>query len=313
MSYNRDLAAQHIIENLHSYSVDEIINAIRYLGRTKNLKLLSYFFTHSGRAFLLLRQSLIDISLTKRARVDLTLEVIKQFYHLDDLTPLDYMLSESETFKDSQFFEAIKIAEEEEYSLFLSEIVRNPTIFKEEIRKKASEALFRARELPRSKPIPKEKDVRTRSNHRVDEVKQVFISYKKVDQSFTDNVVNYLTDFHSHEFEIIYDKLEIVAGDSLPQKINSMLDRYESCIMVWTPAYFQEAGWAQIEKDALLNKRVRDKKRFVPILLKGKISDIPPIMSHYVFVDFRDYEKEHNPVVFTKRMQEVITGLKKEE
>jgi len=316
MSNDRDLAAQHIIENLHSYSDDEIINAIRYLGRTKNVKLLTYFFTPSARAYLFMRKSVVNFRLSSRARparADITLEVIKQFYHLDDLSPFKNMLLNPTSFSDIHFFEAIKISGEKGYTLFLSEITKNPINFKEEIRKRASDELFRARELPIFEAIPKEKDVRTRSHHRVDEVKQVFISYKKADRSFTDNVVNYLTDFHSHEFEIIYDNLEIVAGDSLPQKINSMLDRYETCIMIWTPAYFQEAGWAQIEKDALLNKRVRDKKRFVPILLKGKISDIPPIMSHYVFVDFRDYEKEHNPVVFTKRMQEVVTGLKKEE
>jgi len=144
-------------------------------------------------------------------------------------------------------------------------------------------------------------------------LKQVFISYKKTDQWFADEVVNYLSEFHRSEFEILYDEFEIVAGDSLPQALNSMLDRSETSLMVWSPDYFSEGGWAQVEKDGLLSKRVREGRRFVPLFLRGESSVIPTLFSQYVYVDFREYEKKKDPVIFVRKMNEVVRGLKKEE
>ena len=119
--------------------------------------------------------------------------------------------------------------------------------------------------------------------------------------------------FHRDEFDLQFDEFNIVGGDILPDEINKMLDKYESAIMIWSPEYFQEIGWASIEKNAILNRRVYEKKRFVPILLKGKRSMIPKVFAHFVSVDMRGYNENKDPVLFTKRMNEVIIGLKKND
>lgn len=33
------------------------------------------------------------------------------------------------------------------------------------------------------------------------------------------------------------------------------------------------------------------------------------MFSHYVYVDFREYEKNKNPVEFNKKMKEVVDGI----
>ena len=104
----------------------------------------------------------------------------------------------------------------------------------------------------------------------------------------------------------------MIAGDSLPKALNTMLGRSETSIMVWSPDYFSERGWAAVEKDGILSKRVREGKRFVPLFLRGRSSIIPTLFSQYVYVDFREYEKKKDPVLFRIQMEKVIAGLRKE-
>ena len=103
------------------------------------------------------------------------------------------------------------------------------------------------------------------------------------------------------EFEILYDEFEVVAGDSLPQALNTMLDKSETSMMVWSPDYFSESGWAAVEKDGILSKRVREGKRFVPLFLRGKSSIIPTLFNQYVYVDFKEYQRKKDPVEFSDK------------
>jgi hypothetical protein len=90
-----------------------------------------------------------------------------------------------------------------------------------------------------------------------------------------------------------------------------MLDSYDKSIMIWTPDYFEEIGWAQIEKNTIMRQRIYDGKRFVPIILRGDRSIIPSIFQDYVPADFINYGINRSQEIFNKKMLEVIKGLRK--
>jgi len=110
----------------------------------------------------------------------------------------------------------------------------------------------------------------------------------------------------------LFDELIVYAGDSLPEVLNDMLEKYDCSIMIWSPEYFVESGWAKIERDAIIQRRVSEGTRFVPLLLRGGRSMIPKIFSPYVPVDFTNYEKTKNKVEFQSKMKEVIEGIKRD-
>lgn len=304
----KEQTATTIINNPREYSVVEIINAIRYFGRIKNIEQLSRVLIIDMNVFLL--------QLTEREKWSLSiLEAIKQFEYFDDIEPLGVVIQSPAQYDNEHLIEVIKIAGNHEHHRFLQLIAQNTIDIDEEIRKLANEELFKRRSkgiitmpyeiLPEANSSAK----RNNNENMLRDLKQVFISYKKKEQRFANEVVSYLTEFHHTEFEILYDEFEVFAGDSLPDVLNSMLDRSETSLMVWTPEYFSERGWAQVEKDGLLSKRVREGKRFVPLFLRGESNIIPTLFSQYVFVDFREYEKNKDPVIFRKKMDEVVRGL----
>ena len=310
----REAAAITISENLEDYSTDEIINAIRYLGRVKNVRELDKIIFPMK-----LLRPILDPD-KKRARTDkmslVKLEAIKQFEFLENLEILERIVQFHTSFNESHLLEVVRISGNKEYLKPLQYIIQNPDKFTEEIRIKANEELFKRRGrgkgivamdyILESNDRGREYVTKTRSSG----LKQVFISYKKIDQNFADKVVSYLTEFFHDEFEILYDEFEVIAGDSLPKALNTMLGRSETSIMVWSPDYFSERGWAAVEKDGILSKRVREGKRFVPLFLRGS-SIIPTLFSQYVYVDFREYKKNKDPVLFRRQMEKVIAGLRK--
>jgi len=306
----REAAAITICDNLENYSTDEIINAIRYLGRIGNVpELRKILFPPFPRVISLLTDDFEKHSLAE-------LEAIKQFEFLEDSSSLYDVIESPGPFEEVHLNEVVRIAGNNEDFLILQYVIQNPDEFTEEVRKKANEELFRTRPegiaaldyIEESNDRGRDYDTKTGSSG----LKQVFISYKKIDQMFAAEVVSYLTEFYRDEFEILYDEFEVVAGDSLPKALNTMLDRSETSMMVWSPDYFSESGWAAVEKDGILSKRVREGKRFVPLFLRGESSIIPTLFSQYVYVDFREYEKNRDPVLFRRQMEKVIAGLRKE-
>ena len=154
-------------------------------------------------------------------------------------------------------------------------------------------------------------DLQIKDNINSNRIPKILISYKTVDKWFADKVVKYLRKNHQHDFETLYDDFEILPGDSLSNEINRMLTEYDRSIMVWTPEYFQGIGWAEIEKNAILNRRISEHKKFVPILLRGNRKMIPTIFKDYVPADFRDYVKNRKEQLFDKNMKDVVKGLQK--
>ena len=138
--------------------------------------------------------------------------------------------------------------------------------------------------------------------------KKVFISYKKEDEWFAIKLANYLESNHSDIIKVIIDTKKIYPGDSLPEQINEMLNEYDVSILVMTSNYFIKKGWAKEELESIINKRVREGKRFVPILLKPN-SDIPPLFSKYVYVDYSKYYQNRDETEFEEKTQKLLSGI----
>lgn len=136
----------------------------------------------------------------------------------------------------------------------------------------------------------------------------VFISYKTADQWFAQKVFEYLK---RREFpiQVSIDLEEIFAGDSLPEQLGKLLQSYDVALIVMSPAYFSEGGWAKEEAETIIQNRISKGKRFVPILLSGNSSQIPSIFAKYRFVDFRKYCADRSPEEFRSRIVEVVEGI----
>lgn len=137
----------------------------------------------------------------------------------------------------------------------------------------------------------------------------VLISYKQIDAWFAEKVFAYLSRKYPKRVIPLLDKFEIVAGDSLPEMLDRLLTKYNVAIMIMSPDYFSERGWARAEKESILSRRVRDKVRFIPVLLRGNHSIIPPLIANYKYVNFTRYEKTRDESEFERRMEEVIKGI----
>jgi len=166
---------------------------------------------------------------------------------------LDVLTKSPKIFSKEHFIEAVRIAGNREHLPFLQMVASNTKNIDEEIRKFANEELFKTRSkgviaMPYESISESDSSVKRNNNNEnsLGDLKQVFISYKKIEQRFADEVVSYLTEFHHTEYEILYDEFEVVAGDSLPDALNSMLDRSETSLMIWTPEYFSEGGWVKV-------------------------------------------------------------------
>jgi len=298
--------ARNITKYPMLYSDKEVIRAIRFLAQKGDIKALSdiiYFPTLFKKEYIL--------------------EAIKASRKLETIDFFKFIFTWATLFgfTEDQISEAIDVAIYHDREDLLIMVMESPEKHSIKNRDKVSKYLYEGKEryeLQNEQPEFRGKSpsalrnlIEKQKEDEVSKKKKILISYKTVDKWFADEVVFYLMEKHQHGFVILFDDFEIVPGDSLSSEINRMLEEYDRSIMVWTPEYFQGIGWAEIEKNAILNRRIREHKNFVPILLRGNRQMIPTIFKDYVPADFRDYEENRSQQIFDKKMKDVVKGLKK--
>lgn len=298
--------AKKIAIDTKQYSDIEVFRAIRFLaqhGETSTLDVIIRF-----------------PSLSKEEYV---LEAIKESRKLKTIDFFEYIFTWASTigYTKEHISEAIDVAIHHDREDLLLMVLESPEKFSTENRDKVSKYLYEGKksikiknEQPEFRGINQNalrKLIEKQKEDKLSKKMKILISYKTVDKCFTHKVADYLDTYHKHEFGVLYDEFIILPGDSLGEEINQMLENYDRAIMIWTPNYFEERGWANLEQKSILQQRVSDGKRFVPILLKGDRKMLPATFRDWVPADFREYEKTQSQQVFDKKMKDVVKGLKK--
>ena len=128
---------------------------------------------------------------------------------------------------------------------------------------------------------------------------EVFISYRKGHETFAKALAERLG---REGFVPWFDEWEVLAGDSIPGKIEDGLRRSIAFIPVITNDY-GDGRWANEELQTALTKRVEEDYAVIPVMLDD--CQKPELIRQLRHVDFCD----HDPEKFESRVAEVIDGI----
>lgn len=128
---------------------------------------------------------------------------------------------------------------------------------------------------------------------------QVFISYRAGHDKFAEALANRLG---QEGIVPWFDKWEILAGDSIPGKIEQGLRDSMAFIPIITADY-QEGSWATDELHNAIAKRIEQDYRIIPVLLER--CERPELIRHLRYVDF----SSQDPEIFESKFAELIDGI----
>ena len=130
---------------------------------------------------------------------------------------------------------------------------------------------------------------------------RVFISYRKL--SHLEQFAGAVADRLGIEgLRPWLDQWEVVAGDSLPGRIEEALEASFAFIPILSGSY-TEGKWATAELESALSKRVAEGYRIVPVLFED--CKVPELLRPTVYVDCR----EHNEEAFQAQMRQLVEGV----
>lgn len=115
----------------------------------------------------------------------------------------------------------------------------------------------------------------------------VFLSHSSKDKKFVERVFNEL---QKSEVRAWYDKEEIVAGDSITDKINDGLEKSDFALIFLSKNFLDgESGWTTAEANFFMQQRMRDSsKKFAIINIDVPHREMPPLMQDYRYIDASD-------------------------
>jgi CheY-like chemotaxis protein len=113
---------------------------------------------------------------------------------------------------------------------------------------------------------------------------RVFVSYSSTDRAFAEQLTSQLKD---RGLRVWYDGWEIVAGDSIVQKVQEGLSSSDCLIVVLSPASVA-SRWVREELSVALMRQLSGQDIFVIPVLKEEC-DIPPLLRSRKYVDYRTH------------------------
>ena len=128
---------------------------------------------------------------------------------------------------------------------------------------------------------------------------QVFISYRSPHERFAESIAQRLG---TEGIMPWFDKWDILAGDSLPGKIEEGLRESAAFIPIITADY-QKGTWATEELQSAIAKRVETEYKIVPVLLEN--CERPELIRHLRYVDFTGQDPEK----FESKVGELIDAI----
>jgi hypothetical protein len=113
----------------------------------------------------------------------------------------------------------------------------------------------------------------------------IFLSHNSADKPIAERIAAQLTE---HGLEVWFDKWEIVAGESLSDRIEDGLKRASAFLILMSPNSMS-SHWVREELRAALDRRRKEPDfRLIPVLLQA--CDIPPMLADYKYVDWQKDE-----------------------
>jgi hypothetical protein len=146
------------------------------------------------------------------------------------------------------------------------------------------------------------KDVARRTGEElVDDRIKVFISYRRRSdiENFAESLAARL---EQERLTTFFDKWDVVAGDSLPGKIEEAFETSRACIIVLSKDY-KSGQWATQEMRTAISKRVTQGYRIIPALFED--CEVPELLKDAVRVDFRAHDADQ----FESQVREIIQAL----
>jgi hypothetical protein len=128
---------------------------------------------------------------------------------------------------------------------------------------------------------------------------RVFISYRHGHEKFAEALASRLGEEGLIPW---FDKWDVVAGDSLPGKIEEAFKESIAFVPIITDDY-QTGAWATEELRTAIVKRVESEYRIVPILLDQ--CKRPELIGQLVYVDMTD----RDPQTFEAKIAELLDGI----
>lgn len=128
---------------------------------------------------------------------------------------------------------------------------------------------------------------------------QVFISHRTGHEKFAEALASRLG---QEGIVPWFDKWEILAGDSVPGKIEEGLRNSVAFIPIITADY-QEGKWATDELQSAIAKRIEEDYKIIPVLLEK--CERPELIRHLRYVDF----SSQDPETFESKFAELIDGI----
>jgi hypothetical protein len=111
---------------------------------------------------------------------------------------------------------------------------------------------------------------------------KAFVSHSSKDIPIVDKIV---ADLESNGVSVWYDKFEIRAGDDIVDKVNEGLKDSEYFLLILSPNALS-SSWVKEETSFAVLQQIAFKGIFViPVLIQD--CDIPPLLRHRRYVDFR--------------------------
>lgn len=114
----------------------------------------------------------------------------------------------------------------------------------------------------------------------------VFLSHSSRDKPFVDSV---FSELHKNDIRAWYDRYEIHPGDSITESINEGLRKCHLGLLFFSKNFLDpRSGWPMNEANYFFSQRMREKKKnFIVVNLDLEVSDMPPLMQDYLFIDWR--------------------------
>jgi len=114
----------------------------------------------------------------------------------------------------------------------------------------------------------------------------VFLSHSSKDKPVVDSI---FTELHKSNIRAWYDRYEIRPGDSITDSINDGLRKSNLGLLFFSRNFLDSrSGWPMNEANYFFQNRMREKKKnFIVINLDLGVSEMPPLMQDYLYIDMR--------------------------
>ena len=129
--------------------------------------------------------------------------------------------------------------------------------------------------------------------------REILISYRATKEDFAEALARRLGQEGIVPF---FDRWDVKAGDSIPEKIEEAFARSMACIVVLSED-FKEGQWATAELETAITKHIQEGYKVIPVLYETCV--VPELLKPLRHVDFSDHDSQ----AFETKFGELIDAV----